>query len=86
MANGIADNLLTTIFLALPKNTPVLIAPAMDSNMWENIFVQENIKKLQKRKKLKILFPKEGLLASGKKGKGRMAEPKEILKAIKKLL
>lgn len=86
LANGIADNLLTTVFLALQEKTPVIIVPAMESNMWENVFLQENIKKLKKRKNLKILQPKEGLLASGKVGKGRMAEPEEIFKSVKELL
>lgn len=86
IANGIADNLLVTTILALPQTTPLIVAPAMDENMWENVFVQENIKKLKKRKNLKIIIPKEGLLASGKKGRGRMAEPKEIFKVVKNLL
>lgn len=86
LANGIADNLLTTVFLALPEKTPVIIVPAMESNMWENVFLQENIKKLKKRKNLKILQPKEGLLASGKVGKGRMAEPEEIFEVVKKII
>jgi phosphopantothenoylcysteine decarboxylase/phosphopantothenate--cysteine ligase len=86
LANGIADNLLTTVFLAFPEKAPVIVVPAMESNMWENVFLQENIKKLKKRKNLKILPPKEGLLASGKVGKGRMAEPEEIFRVVKKFL
>jgi len=86
LANGIADNLLTTVFLALPEKTPVIIVPAMESNMWESVFLQENVKKLKKRKNLKIIQPKEGLLASGKAGKGRMAEPEEIFKVVKEIL
>lgn len=86
IANGIADNLLTTTIAALPGKTPLIIVPAMDESMWENVFLQENIKKLKKRRNLKIVIPKEGLLASGKSGKGRMAEPEEIFKAVKNLL
>lgn len=83
---GIADNLLTTVISALSEKTPLIIVPAMDENMWKNIFVQENLKKLKKRKNCFIVKPIEGLLASGKIGKGRMAETEEIFKFTKKIL
>jgi len=86
IANGIGDNLLTTVILALPEKTPLVIAPAMNVNMWENVFTQENIKKLGKRKNCYIIGPTIGLLAEGIKGKGRMVEPEEIFKITKKIL
>jgi len=86
LANGIADNLLTTVFLTLPQKTPVLIVSAMETNMWENVFVQENIKKLRKRGNCYIIETAEGVLASGKVGKGRMAEIEEIFKIVQKIL
>ena len=58
----------------------------MNENMWGNVFLQENIKKLKKRKNCYIVKPGKGLLASGKVGKGRMAEIEEIFKITQKLL
>lgn len=86
IANGIGDNLLTTVVLALPEKTPLLIVPAMDTNMWNNTFLQENLKKLKKRKNCYIIKPAKGLLANGKVGEGRMPEVKEIFNFAKKLL
>ena len=75
ISNGICDNLLLSTVCAFSK--PVLIAPAMNNNMWENPFVQENIQKLEKAGYY-ILEPSEGFLACGTNGTGRMKEPKEI--------
>lgn len=86
LVNGIADNLLTTIILALPEKTPLIIAPAMNDNMWKNVFVQENVAKLKKRKNCELVGPVTGILAEGTKGKGRMAEPEEIFKFTKKII
>lgn len=74
-ANGICDNLLTTTLCAF--NKPVLFAPAMNTNMWENVFVQENIKKLINNG-YTMIEPNSGFLACGTNGNGRMAEPEEI--------
>lgn len=75
---GIADNLLTTTAMAISENTPVFIAPAMNVNMWNNVFVQNNIKKLSARKNCFVIGPSRGELACGASGTGRMSEPKEI--------
>ena len=75
IANGICDNLLTTTACAF--NKPLLIVPAMNNNMWENKFVQENIKKLENNG-YNILYPSEGFLACGSNAIGRMREPEEI--------
>jgi len=76
IANGICDNLLTSIACAFKK--PILFAPAMNTGMWENRFVQENISKLQSAGYI-VLEPAVGYLACGTEGKGRMPEPEEIL-------
>ncbi|MCP4632564.1 MAG: bifunctional phosphopantothenoylcysteine decarboxylase/phosphopantothenate--cysteine ligase CoaBC [candidate division Zixibacteria bacterium] len=76
-ANGIADDLLTTVFSA--ATCPVLIAPAMNSNMWDNPAVTENCAKL-KSYGFHFIGPDEGDLACGWEGRGRMAQPDEILK------
>jgi phosphopantothenoylcysteine decarboxylase/phosphopantothenate--cysteine ligase len=83
IANGICDNLLTTTACAF--NKPFLIAPAMNNNMWENKFVQENIKKLENNG-YNILYPSEGFLACGTNAIGRMREPEEIFEKTVEIL
>lgn len=83
IANGICDNLLTTTACAF--NKLFLIAPAMNNNMWENKFVQENIKKLE-NSGYNILYPSEGFLACGTNAVGRMREPEEIFEKTVELL
>ena len=78
-AHGIADDALSTLFLAVKK--PVFIAPAMNTNMYENPAVQQNIDILRKRG-CHILTPDEGFLACGTSGSGRMQEPEEIFATI----
>ena len=75
IANGICDNLLLSTACAFKK--PFLLAPAMNTGMWENDFVQENIKKL-KSKGYHILEPESGFLACGTNGRGRMVEVEDI--------
>jgi phosphopantothenoylcysteine decarboxylase / phosphopantothenate---cysteine ligase len=83
LANGIYDDLLTTIASAFTG--PKLIAPAMNSNMWNNSIVQENITKLAKHN-YSILPTGVGDLACGWVGEGRLIDNKIILKNIKKSL
>jgi len=83
LANGIADDALTTITMA--SNAPKLLAPAMNPNMWNNPAVQENVEKL-KRNKFELIGPAEGKLACGKEDVGRMTEPEEILIQVVSLL
>ncbi len=85
IAQGLADNLLTTLILALPEKTPLLIAPAMNDNMWKNVFVKENAARLKKRKNCYIVGPETGVLADGTEGEGRMTEVEEIFKVVKKI-
>lgn len=80
MANGIADDMLTTTLLA--TKAPVLIAPAMNVNMYHHPAVQENMRKLASFG-YRFIEPGEGVLACGWVGKGRLAEPEEILEAIR---
>jgi len=83
MANGIADDLLSTILLAC--KCPVLAAPAMDSEMYENRVVQKNISYLQKLN-VDFIGPVTGPLASGIEGPGRMSEPDVILAFVEERL
>ena len=75
IANGICDNLLTTTACAFSK--PILLAPAMNTNMWNNPFVRENLAKLRAHGYY-ILEPDDGFLACGTSGTGRMREVEEI--------
>jgi phosphopantothenoylcysteine synthetase/decarboxylase len=87
ITNGICDDLLSTTLCAcwpLVESSAVLLAPAMNTNMWANPAVQRNVKTLQERG-FQFIGPAEGRLACGTKGVGRMSEPQEILKAIEKI-
>jgi phosphopantothenoylcysteine decarboxylase/phosphopantothenoylcysteine decarboxylase/phosphopantothenate--cysteine ligase len=84
LANGIADDALTTVFLAL-QSKPVLICPAMNTAMWENPFMQENIEKLKKYG-YRVAEPREARLACGDVGRGALAELDFILKQAEGLL
>ena len=81
-AHGIADDLLTTTILAFDKK--ILVAPSMNTKMFENPATQENLRILKSRG-VKILEPNEGNLACGVVGKGRLPEPIEICAAIEKI-
>ncbi|BCU82195.1 phosphopantothenoylcysteine decarboxylase [Polycladomyces abyssicola] len=83
LAHGLGDDMLTTTLLA--TQAPVLIAPAMNVHMYENPIVQENITKL-KRLGYRFIDPGEGQLACGYVGRGRMAEPEEIVQRIREIL
>lgn len=83
IANGICDNLLTSIVCAFKK--PVIIAPAMNCNMWENPVIQENIEKLRSLK-YTILEPEEGYLACGYEGRGRLCSLDKIFENTVKLV
>jgi len=83
VAGGLADDVLTTTVLA--TQAPVLLAPAMDANMYENTVTQENVAKLESRGCI-IAQPAEGRLASGLIGKGRMLEPIELVGHIRAVL
>ena len=79
MANGQCDNLLLAAYLS--ATCPVVVAPAMDEDMWRHPATKENIKKLESFGN-KIIHVESGDLASGLHGEGRMAEPEQILEFI----
>ena len=81
MANGICDNLLLATYLS--AKCPVMAAPAMDLDMYQHPSTKENLKKLQSFGN-EIIEARDGELASGLSGQGRMAEPEELLELIKK--
>ncbi|MCI6615504.1 bifunctional phosphopantothenoylcysteine decarboxylase/phosphopantothenate--cysteine ligase CoaBC [Ruminococcus sp.] len=79
IANGIADDMLTTTFMACKKKK--ILAPAMNTNMYENPIVQDNIKKL-KAYGMEIIEPATGYLACGTTGSGKLPDEKILLEYI----
>jgi phosphopantothenoylcysteine decarboxylase/phosphopantothenate--cysteine ligase len=84
LAHGLADNLLTNTVLA--SGCPVLLAPAMNTEMWEQMSVQRNWRQLLSDPRYHHVGPDAGLLACDRVGSGRMAEPAEILASVRSLL
>ena len=80
MTTGIADNLLLTTYLS--ARSKVAVAPAMDLDMYAHITTQNNLQTLRERG-VEVIEPGAGELASGLIGKGRMAEPEEIVEQVK---
>ena len=80
MANGVADNMLITTYLSAKEH--VMVAPAMDLDMWKHPSTQRNIQTLQ-QDGVTVISPASGELASHLVGKGRMEEPENIVEAIK---
>ncbi|HLO46881.1 MAG TPA: bifunctional phosphopantothenoylcysteine decarboxylase/phosphopantothenate--cysteine ligase CoaBC [Kamptonema sp.] len=84
LAGGFADNLLTNTVLA--STCPILLAPAMNTDMWEQLAVQRNWREVLTDDRFCGMEPGSGLLACDRVGAGRMAEPSEILSHIESLL
>ena len=82
-ATGIADDLLSTLILSFTG--PVLMAPAMNCEMWDKPVVQRNVEQLR-RDGVHFVDPEEGWLSCRTRGVGRMAAPEKILSAIESLL
>ncbi|MBQ3213208.1 MAG: bifunctional phosphopantothenoylcysteine decarboxylase/phosphopantothenate--cysteine ligase CoaBC [Alistipes sp.] len=82
MATGVADNLLLTTYLS--ARCPVAVAPAMDLDMYAHVATQRNMAQLREDG-VHIIEPGSGFLASGLIGKGRMAEPQDIVAAVEAL-
>jgi phosphopantothenoylcysteine decarboxylase/phosphopantothenate--cysteine ligase len=83
LANGFADDVLTAV--ALATQSPILLAPAMETHMWEHPATQENVSRLKARG-VRFVGPAAGRLASGAVGFGRMAETAEVLDALRRVV
>ena len=83
MANGIADDMLSTTVLA--TKAPILIAPAMNTGMWTAEATKQNVKVLKERG-VRMIGPDSGMLACGDEGAGRMSEPETITEEICRIL
>ncbi len=79
MANGLGDDLLSTVMLAC--EAPCCLAPAMNFRMWRNAAVQANLDRLRSRG-IHVIEPEYGMLANGEMGEGRLAAPDRIVEAI----
>jgi phosphopantothenoylcysteine decarboxylase/phosphopantothenate--cysteine ligase len=83
LANGIADDFLTTLYLA--TKAPTIVAPAMNVNMWEHPATQENLARLRARG-ARVVEPDEGYLACGMTGPGRLASTEAIVRTVREVL
>ena len=83
LAHGVADDFLTTLYLA--TKAPVIVAPAMNVNMWEHAATQENVSALRARG-VRVVEPDEGYLACGMTGAGRLASLEAIVGAVSEVL
>ena len=81
LANGICDDLLSTLCQARPAAVPLLVAPAMNVEMWEKPATQRNIRQIQEDG-VGIMGPASGFQACGEVGKGRMLEPAELVEEV----
>ena len=82
-ASGIADDFLSTIYLS--TTTPVMVAPAMNVEMWHHPATRENLEKLRRRGVF-VVEPGVGYQACGEEGEGRLAEPDEIVRQVLRVL
>lgn len=81
VANGLANDLLTSLLMAIGTRVPVLFCPAMNSNMYENPFFRENMAAL-KDEGYQFVEPDDGYMACGDVGEGRLADVEHILKTV----
>jgi len=82
IAHGICDNLLLTSIFALPCSVPLILAPAMNTEMWEHPVTRRNLTQLKTVKNITILGPRSGLLSCCDTGWGAMEEPEAIFETI----
>lgn len=81
LAQGFADNMVTTTAITL-TGKPVLVAPAMNTRMWENPLTRDNIDRLRRLANYSVIEPGSGLLACGETGEGHLADQETILQAL----
>ncbi len=86
LAHGLTDDIVTLVACALPSDTPLLIAPSMNADMWANGIVQKNIATLKTLPNCTLIGPDDGWQACRTEGAGRMSEPEGIRDVILDLL
>ncbi len=82
LAHGFADDLVCLTAAALPRDTPLAVAPAMNADMWANPVVQENLDKVKRALGAHAIGPEVGWQACRTSGAGRMSEPEAIVEAV----
>lgn len=85
LAHGLCDSVVACLACALPRSTPLLIAPAMDTTMWEHPATRRNVEQLRADGAI-IIPPEEGELASGMWGIGRLPEPDTLVAWVRRVL
>lgn len=86
LAAGLCDDLVSLTACAVPRGTPVLLAPAMNADMWDSPIVQRNLATVKQLLKFETVGPEEGWQACRTRGMGRMSEPEAIVVAARSLL
>jgi phosphopantothenoylcysteine decarboxylase/phosphopantothenate--cysteine ligase len=86
LAAGICDNLVTTVAAALPRTTPVLLAPSMNAMMWDHPLTQRNLATLRDVLGYQSVGPAAGWQACRTEGAGRMSEPEEIVERVARIV
>jgi phosphopantothenoylcysteine decarboxylase/phosphopantothenate--cysteine ligase len=82
-ALGLADDALSTVFLALPSRVPVLLAPAMNTEMWNHPATQRNLRWIEELGRARVVPPVEKRLACGDVGIGGLAEVDDLVRAVR---
>ncbi|MFZ5481410.1 MAG: flavoprotein [Myxococcota bacterium] len=82
IACGLADDALTTVLLALPAKVPIVLAPAMNTEMWNNPVVVRNLRWIAELGRYRVVEPTSKRLACGDVGPGALADPGDILAAL----
>lgn len=86
LACGLADDVLSTVLMALPEGRPVVLAPAMNTEMWKQAVVKRNLRWLDELGRYAVVPPAAKRLACGDVGPGGMADPAEVLAACERAL
>ena len=86
LAAGICDSIVTEVACALPRDTPVLVAPSMNEQMWQNPITQRNVQTIQSMLDYQLVGPESGWQACRTSGDGRMTEPERIYERIDQML
>jgi len=86
LALGFADDAVSTLTLAVPVTTPIIVAPAMNTHMWDNPVVQRNLKWLVDLERFTVIEPVNKRLACGDHGVGALAQPEALLTACQEAL
>jgi phosphopantothenoylcysteine synthetase/decarboxylase len=82
LACGLADDALTTVLMAIPAPTPVVLAPAMNTAMWEHPVVRRNLRWLTELQRYQLVDPVSKRLACGDVGPGGLPDPADLLTAV----